>query len=1010
MKKKYKNLIQNAADIIFETDAEGNFIFVNNFTIDHLGYSKEEVIGKPFTDFVREDYRKSLLEFYNDLAETDNNFASIEFPVIRKDLSEIWGSQKVYVNKNEAGAVVSYSGIMRDISVFKDLESKEKQRLSKIENYNRSVNDLSTSNFSHFDKFDDLLTLILKSAAVATKTDLVSYWSIENEEIISQTCYDLKSDTTTSNPLNPRDFDQVDFTEIKEKKIINVPDVKSKSAAYFHNCYILDAQYNSMLAMSVFHNNLLMGILCFSTIEKNKLWDSEDLNFTRTITNIISVSLELQLRLQSERALKYKTEVLSVVSQCTELFLSSNKPLEQLETIFALIGTVTDVDHIYYYENNIHKRLINQKVKWAKDGVKLQITPLQTFTHQHFEPILKQATAKQPFIAKIAELKDSFLKKLLLSNEIRSIIIVPIYFNNEFSGFLGFDSCLEDRVWTTDEIAVFQLFTNNISSVIQRFKNEKLKNESEKRFELLANNIPGTVYLSKFDKCWTKIFLTDQIEELTGYNKAEFIENRLNFSELIYEDDKLEILKISDDKIVCGEKLHLTYRIRTKENKIKWIEEFADIIKENNKIKYIEGIFIDITERKKNESAIIDKEVAQSENKAKSEFLANMSHEIKTPLNGIIGFTDLLMQTNLSLEQESYMNTVHQSANALLGIIDDILDFSKIEAGKLELDTQVIVLKELIESIRQIVRFDLERKKLKLYIILDEAIPKSLLLDPIRFKQILLNLVSNAIKFTTHGEITIQFKLNKKIDFKTYNIRFSVIDTGIGIAPENQKKIFNPFVQEDNSTTRKYGGTGLGLNITNKLLELMGGKLSLKSELLNGSTFYFDLNVIKSETDIPESKKINIFNDTIETKHLEMKILIAEDNAINMLLIKTILQGIFPNFKLFESVNGEDAISKFKTIAPDLILMDIQMPLLNGIEATQQIRAINAITQVPIIALTAGTLKEEREICLSAGMNDFISKPIVKETIKEVILKWLNFNNNPAVIVEESSNNKQGKN
>lgn len=993
MKKKYKNLIQNATDIIFETDAEGNFIFVNDFTIAHLGYAKEEIIGKHFTYFVSPDYQEVLQQFYKDFKEAENNFPTIEFPVIRKDLTQLWCSQKVFVNKNELGKFVSYSGIMRDITVFKDVETKERNRLNKIENFNKAVNALSTSNISHFDNFSDLLVVILKTAAEATNTDLVSYVSFAKDKIKSQINYDLHAHTTELIKLNPEDFSAFDFSEIKEKKIINIPNVKANSNKEFCYSFNISEKYNSRLLVSVFHTNLLSGILCFSTIKENTLWDSEDLNFTRTISNIISLSLELQSRLESERMLKYKSEVLSVVSQCTELFLSSSKPLEELPQIFSLLGNVTDVDHIYYYENDINTALINQKLKWAKDGVQLQITPLQTFTHDNFAPILKQASSKKPFIAKIEDLENSFLKSLLTTNQIRSIIILPMYFNSEFSGFLGFDSCSEDRIWTADEITIFQLFTNNISSVLQRFKNEKLKDESEVRFKLLANNIPGTVYLSKCDAHWTKIFLTNQIEELTGYSKAAFIDGRINFSDLIHEDDRTEILQLSAKKIFSGEKLHLTYRIRTKDNNIKWVEEFADIIIENNVIKYIEGIFIDITQRKKNESAIIDKELAQSESKAKSEFLANMSHEIKTPLNGIIGFTDLLMKTTLSSEQQNYMNTVHQSANALLGIINDILDFSKIEAGKLALDFQPVVINELVESIRQIVRFDLERKKLQLYVIIDESLPKILYLDPLRINQILLNLVSNAIKFTSQGAVTIGFKLNKGSDLHTYSIGFYVKDTGIGIASENQKKIFSPFEQEDNSTTRKYGGTGLGLTITNKLLELMGSKLSLKSEFLKGSTFYFDLNVLKSEFYIPEHKKINIFNSTIETTKLKMKILIAEDNAINMLLIKTILKGIFPNAQLFESSNGEEVIAQFKIVQPDLILMDIQMPLLNGIEATHQIRAFRSPAEVPIIALTAGNLKEEREVCLSAGMNDFISKPIVRETIKEVILKWISITN-----------------
>jgi CheY-like chemotaxis protein len=205
---------------------------------------------------------------------------------------------------------------------------------------------------------------------------------------------------------------------------------------------------------------------------------------------------------------------------------------------------------------------------------------------------------------------------------------------------------------------------------------------------------------------------------------------------------------------------------------------------------------------------------------------------------------------------------------------------------------------------------------------------------------------------------------------------------------ENQKKIFDPFLQEDNSTTRKYGGTGLGLTITKQLLKLMDSKLKVKSVPLEGSTFYFDLLVKESKKNHLETATTNLKMNTSDTTQLRIKILIAEDNAINMLLIKTILKNLFPNVQLIESINGVETVAKYIESKPDLILMDVQMPMLNGLEATEKIREMSPDAKIPIIALSAGTSKEERELCLSSGMDDFVSKPISKEAIKETILKW----------------------
>jgi signal transduction histidine kinase/ActR/RegA family two-component response regulator len=368
---------------------------------------------------------------------------------------------------------------------------------------------------------------------------------------------------------------------------------------------------------------------------------------------------------------------------------------------------------------------------------------------------------------------------------------------------------------------------------------------------------------------------------------------------------------------------------------------------------------------------------AESANRSKSDFLANMSHEIRTPLNGIIGFSSILSHDLKDPKHNEYAHIIHKSAEGLLDIINDILDFSKIESGKMELDIHEFELKNEINNINSMFIAKAKEKNINLQIDIDQAIPSHLLGDSLKIRQVLINLIGNALKFSDRGTtIMLNIKL-KSQNNDAYAILFSVKDQGIGIPLEKQQKIFNPFSQMDNSTTREYGGTGLGLAISGNMIKLMDSQLQLTSEEGRGSDFYFTLNL--KATDQQIEKNVQSSDKTISKKNQypHCRILVAEDNKTNQMLMSVLLNQRAMTFDIAD--NGLEAIKLFKQNRYDLVLMDIHMPQCNGLEATQAILEYeqeNNAPHTPIVALTANAVKGQKEEYLQNGMDNYLTKPI----------------------------------
>ncbi|MCC5935916.1 MAG: response regulator [Lunatimonas sp.] len=943
---KFRSFFENSQGLMLTHDLNGKFLSINNLGARLLGYTVEELLNKTLWDIIPSKYHPEIDRYFEEIHEQ-----GIAKGLMTTRLAN--GTYKVWLYSNTLEEDILGTNYV----IGNSIDVTERLRLE------RSIQNAK-----------ELLTQTHMMARVGG-------WK-----------YDL-----TKGDLN--------WTEIT-KNIHGVdegyiPELE-KAMLFFKEGRDRD-RMQEIIELAKSHGKPWDERLKLITADGKEIWVRiiGEANVEEGEINYLYGTIQdIDDQVKSVEIIQQKEQMLQAISTATDELLSNANLYEAIANSLEIIGKAVNVDRTYFFENGLNEegqQITSQRFEWSStdappmiNNPELQNVPIAFFS-DFFEPMQEGLS----FSAIISDLpENNGTRQLLESQLIRSVLTIPIFNGEEFWGFIGYDECKFDRTWSDAELSLLKSFANSIGNAIAR------KN----------------------------------------------LEERLRNS----------------------------------------------------------------------------KELAEKASVAKSEFLANMSHEIRTPLNGIIGFTDLLSKSDMSDSQMQYVNIVNQSANTLLNIINDILDFSKIEAGKLELDVSKADIYDLAGQATDVISFQAQNKGVEMLLNLSLDLPRYIFVDEIRLKQILINLLGNAVKFTEQGEIELKIYKVGQTGPRKFILRFEVRDTGIGISKDKQLKIFDAFSQEDNSTTKKYGGTGLGLTISNKLLKMMGTELNLHSEMGKGSTFFFDLHLdteaghkidwedlsflenalvvddnVNNRLIVKElltSKNIQVteaqngyealekleafpefdvvlmdynmpYMDGLETikkiresfpepvselpilllhssaddefihdacKKLHVsgklakpikladlvktlgkinpknrvntnvqlvegdltmvrtfKVLIAEDNTINMFLAKTIVKKISPNAEIIEAKNGREAVELAIEVLPDIILMDIQMPEMSGHEATQEIRTHAGLLHIPIVAVTAGNVKGEREHCLDIGMVDFIPKPIVEASIRGVFEKWL---------------------
>jgi signal transduction histidine kinase/DNA-binding response OmpR family regulator len=778
-------------------------------------------------------------------------------------------------------------------------------------------------------------------------------------------------------------------------------------------------------------------------------------------------------------------------------------------------------------------------------------------------------------------------KQLFKKMDIISLVAVPVIINNMVAGFLGLDATREQRSWDIQDINLLQILANTIAESQMKIAAEREVRRLARMQQMIMNiaktyiNIPlkevnnsimeslremaefveaDRSYIFDYDFKnrdtsntfeWCAEGISPEIENLQNV-PIDYIPDWINKHSQGEDFNVTDVLSLPHEGPGClrdilepqGIKSIITVPMIDGDDLIGFVgfdsvkkhHKYTD--KEKSLLTLFAQMLVNVKKRAHAERMLLDaKEQAEAANRAKSEFLANMSHEIRTPLNSVIGFTELLNRTPLNLSQKKFVENANISAQSLLEIINDILDFSKIEAGKLELSPIKTDIIEIAEQVCEMVKYQANQKGLELLLNIDPETPRYAVVDPIRLKQILVNLISNGIKFTESGEVELSLRFEKREEPRGV-ITFQIRDTGIGITQDEQKKLFKAFTQADSSTTRKFGGTGLGLVISNHLAEKMGDKIHMESEHGKGSRFFFsvetqidyrekiggsilnnvkrvlvvddnrnnrtileqtlrnwDIEVVTCEDGLEAIRIIKLSDpfdvliidfkmplingiDTIRmlradsslekekfpvilmcssdddslineecrnsgmiyklikpvkirelheyllnlsktgvingaekeskrssysksnfalegTMITNPKIMIAEDVQMNMILIKTLVNSYLDKATIFEARNGREAVKIAAQESPDIILMDVQMPEMDGLEATREIRIFEASNggHIPIIALTAGVSKEDRESCSEAGMDGFLTKPIEQKELHKLLRSYLTAKN-----------------
>lgn len=872
--EKYQLIVNKIPDIIYTSDIQGNFTYVNRNAERILGYTPKELIGKNFKDLIQPEYKEKITLFYLEQFRSKQKESTLEFPVLMRNGNVKWVEQKVMLDIKE-GRIKGFQSVVRDIDPRwhgEQMLRKARKEMDETRNMLQSILDNVSAIIFIKDK---------ESRYLLVNKQYEKINGVTLKQIYLKTDYDFRSK------------ELADEMSISDKALF-----AEKTPITFEQTLIVQGKKITYLSTKV------------------PLYDSQgEIYALCGIGTDISVHKEIQQVLE-ERDERFTTLFHSSPVAMSVSSIDPSKIVEANKSFELLTGLKQ--------EEVIGKNSLEMGMMSAEERARILRVMEENGCLFQEEGIITTKNGENKYV--------------LLSSEPIEIEKKPFHLN----------VYIDISIRKNFELELLQtkaLLTEAMS--IGRMGSFELQVESKKLV-------------------WSKEIydiLEVQLDEAITYE---------NFIQSVYPEDLPIVMQSLERTIVHKKTDEFICRFVTRKGTVKWIENrVVPQLDEEGNIYNCHGTVQDITERKLLEQQLIDaKEVAEKSLVTKEHFLSNMSHEIRTPMNAVLGFTELLIDTPLNPEQKDFVGAIQTSGKNLMSIINDILDYSKIEAGMMTIEQAPMSVRSIFSSLSVLFSQQKNDKGINLSFTTDLAIPENLAGDPTRLTQIIINLVSNAIKFTEKGCVTVEAILSKNND-RVVDVLFKVTDTGIGIPEDKLDAVFERFNQASNDTTRKYGGTGLGLSIVKRLVELQGGTIRVESKLGKGSVFEFTLPLMQQTGELAKDLQANT-TQTMAPDKKGLRILLVEDNVINQKLAEKHLSNF--GYSTDIAGNGKIALEKLQHSTYDLILMDMQMPEMDGYEAAVHIRNKMQLT-IPIIAMTAHAMSGEKEKCMALGMNDYISKP-----------------------------------